>query len=165
MTIDLSFEIYNDRGDQVTVALSYYDTEAVRIFTSDPLTLTLVFYDITLVRTGGDSYVGKDILFAISDTLARFLGENPDAVLCFYCDSLTDVRKHHSGMTPQQYRSRLFSRMFERWMSTHGQMDFMNHVVAIEDDTDPRNWQYAHFICRREHRHAVMALDEMLMEK
>lgn len=38
--MDVSFEINNSEGDQIMVALSYYDSETVRIFTSDPLTLT-----------------------------------------------------------------------------------------------------------------------------
>lgn len=40
------------------VALSYYDAETVSVFSSDPLTLTLLFYDVTLVRKAGEGYVG-----------------------------------------------------------------------------------------------------------
>ncbi|MDE6716064.1 MAG: hypothetical protein K2J74_06245, partial [Muribaculaceae bacterium] len=69
------------------VALSYYDSENVQLFTNDPLTLSLIFYDVTLVRKSGDGYVGYKILFKISDILARFMEENDDAVLCFYCDA------------------------------------------------------------------------------
>ena len=48
--MDISFDIYNDKGDHLRVALSYYDMESVGVFTSDPLTLSLTFYDVTLIR-------------------------------------------------------------------------------------------------------------------
>lgn len=70
--MDLSFDIMNSEGDQIMVALSYYDYEAISIFTTDRSTLTLVFYDVTLVRKVGEGYVGYKVLFAISDILAKF---------------------------------------------------------------------------------------------
>lgn len=67
--MDISFDIQNDKGDQVRVALSYYDTESLQVFTNDPLTLTLVFYDVTLIRISGEGMVGVKILNAICDVL------------------------------------------------------------------------------------------------
>ena len=48
--MDITFDIQTDKGDQIMVALSYYDTETLQTFTHDPVTLTLTFYDVTLVR-------------------------------------------------------------------------------------------------------------------
>lgn len=67
--MDISFDIQNDKGDQVRVALSYYDTESLQVFTNDPLTLTLVFYDVTLIRISGEGMVGVKILNVICDVL------------------------------------------------------------------------------------------------
>ena len=147
------------------VALSYYDNETVSIFSTDPLTLTLVFYDVTLIRKAGERYVGNKMLLAISDILAKFMDENDDAVLCFYCDASTDVRRNHGSMLPQEYRSRLFSRMFELYVKSHGQSDYINHRVEIEDQDNPDNKQYAHFICRKAHEAAVVKMGQMLMQK
>lgn len=36
--MDLSFDIMNTEGDHIMVALSYYDYETVKVFSSDPLT-------------------------------------------------------------------------------------------------------------------------------
>lgn len=65
--MDISFDIHNDKGDQVRVALSYYDVESLQAFTNDPLILTLVFYDVTLVRVSGEETVGVRTLNAICD--------------------------------------------------------------------------------------------------
>lgn len=163
--MDLSFDIKNTEGDHIMVALSYYDYETVSIISSDPLTLTLVFYDVTLVRKAGDGYVGYKVLFAVSDALAKFMDENEDAVLCFYCDASTDVRRNHDEMLPQEYRSNLFSRMFEMYVKSHNKSGFINHRVEIEDPNDSGNRQYAHFICRKEHEQAVAAIGQTLMQK
>ncbi|MDE6468581.1 MAG: hypothetical protein K2L28_06755 [Muribaculaceae bacterium] len=160
--MDLSFDIKNTEGDHIMVALSYYDYETVKVFSSDPLTLTLVFYDVTLVRKAGEGYVGYNMLFAVSDALAKFMSENEDAVLCFYCDADTDVRRSHGNMLPQEYRSKLFSRMFEMYVKSHKTFGFINHRVEIEDSG---NRQYAHFICCKEHEHAVAAIGQILMRK
>lgn len=61
--MDLSFDIKNSEGDHIMVALSYYDYESIRIFSSDPLTLTLAFYDVTLIRKSGEGYVGYKGMF------------------------------------------------------------------------------------------------------
>ncbi len=163
--MDLSFDIKNTEGDQIMVALSYYDAETIRMFSTDPKTLTLIFYDVTLVRKKGDGYVGHKMLYAISDTLAKFLNENEDAVLCFYCDSGTDIKRSHSNLLPQEYRSALFSRMFEWYTKSHSISGFINHRVKIEDRERAENTQFAHFICRECHQDAVNAIGHLLMEK
>lgn len=163
--MDISFDIQNYKGDQVRVALSYYDAEALSYFTTNPSTLSLIFYDVTLLRMNGNGYVGYNILSAVSDTLARFMAENEDAVLCFYCDSATDVRRNHSNLSPQEYRSRLFSKMFDLYTSIHKDLDLINHQVKIEDSENYLKSQFAHFICKKSHESAVIEMGKLLMEK
>lgn len=152
-------------GDQIRVALSYYDSETVSVFTSDLLTQTLVFYDVTLVREAGEGYVEYKLLSAVSAALGRFLDENEDAVLCFYCDAQTEVKRSHSDIPPQEYRSRLFSIMFDKYIKSHSLSEYINHRVKIEDPIDPWNSQFAHFICRKEHEAAVAEIGKILMGK
>lgn len=163
--MDISFDIINSGGDRIRVALSYYDSESIRVFSSDPLTLTLVFYDVTLTRVEGNGYVGYKVLFAVSDTLANFMSENDDAVLCFYCDASTDVRRNHSDMLPQEYRSHLFSRMFEMYTRSHNITGLINHRVEVDDPNNERNRQFAHFICKKDYKEAVERLGQILMNK
>ena len=48
--MDISFDIDNRKGDRLRVALSFYDTESIRVFSSDPKSLSLKFYDVPLIR-------------------------------------------------------------------------------------------------------------------
>lgn len=147
------------------VALSYYDSTNVNAIYPDPSALALSFYDVTLVRKTGIGYVGYKMLFAVSDILARFMEENEDAVICFYCDAHTDVPRNHSELLPQEYRSKLFSRMFELYVHYNQKNDLVNHRIEIEDPDDDTNRQFAHFICRKEHEAIVEAMGRMLMQK
>ncbi len=160
--MDISFDIHNDKGDRVRVALSYYDTESLQAFTNDPLTLTLVFYDVTLVRISGENTVGVKTLKAICDVLFRFMKDNDTSVLCFYCDDLTDIARHHTELTSQEYRSRLFSRMFDMYVKANNVTDIVNYGIKIEDDGTHR---FAHFITPEKYLTAVKLLGNMIMEK
>ena len=160
--MDISFDIHNDKGDQVRVALSYYDTESLQAITDDPLTLTLVFYDITLIRVSGEGSIGLKTLNAISEVLYRFMNDNDTAVLCFYCDDLTDVARNHTELTPQEYRSRLFSRMFNMYIKSNDIKGIVNYGIKIEIDDTPR---FAHFITPEKYLNSVKLLEEILMEK
>ena len=83
------------------------------------------------------------VLKAISNVLFKFMKENYNAVLCFYCDDLTDVARHHNELTPQEYRSRLFSRMFDMYVKANNVTDIVNYGIKIENDGYPR---FVHFI-------------------
>lgn len=163
--MDLSFEIKNTEGDHIMVALSYYDADVVMAITPNPIALSLMFYDVTLRRESGGGYVGYKMLSTISDTLARFMNDNEDMILCFYCDATLDVKRHHDSMLPQEYRSRLFSRMFDMYVQSHHLIDLINICIKTEDSNNPQNKQFAHFICRKQHEPVVAQMGKILMEK
>lgn len=160
--MDITFDIHNGKGDQVRVALAYYGTEIMQVFTDDPLILTLEFYDVTLVRISGDKPVGIKTLKAICEILSRFMNENETAVLCFYCDDLTEVPRNHPELTPQEYRSRLFSRMFDMHVHNNSISGVINYVIKIEEDTKPR---FAHFITPEKYLPEVKLLEKLIREK
>ena len=160
--MDISFDIYYDKGDHIWVVLSYYDTEYLHAFTSDPLTQTLLFYDVTFVRISGNKMVGVKMLKAICDVLFRFMNDNETTVLCFYCDDLTDVSRHNRELTPQEYRSRLFSRMFDIYVHSNGITDIVNYGIKIESGDKPR---FAHFITPEKYLPAIKLLGNVIMEK
>lgn len=160
--MDISFDIQSTKGDHLRVALSYYDKESLQTFTEDPLVLTLVFYDVTLVRMSGNGIVGIKALKAVCDILYRFMKENETAVLCFYCDDLTDVARRHSYLTPQEYRSQLFSRMFDMHIRSNKNENLINYQVKLNSGGDTR---FAHFIAAEKHLSAVKLLAGLIMEK
>ena len=147
------------------VALSYYDYDIVSSFSCGQTVPILAFCDVALIRKSGDGYVGYKVLFAVSDTLAKFMNDNENVVLCFYCDANSDVRRNHNDIPPQEYRSQLFSRMFELYVKSRNLSDYINHRIEIEDSENCANRQFAHFICHKKYESVVTSIGQVLMQK
>lgn len=161
MNFDQSFEIENTKGDRIKVALSYYDAETLSIISSDPDVLTLVFYNVALNRESGDGHVGPAVLNAVSKFLGDFILDNEDAVLCFLCDSVNEVPVNRRNLKPHEFRSTLFSRMFDRYVKSRGIGNLVNRIFALSNDATI----VAHFFCRKEHLPAVVKVQESLLQK
>lgn len=90
------------------------------------------------------------------------MNDNDTAVLCFYCDDVNDVACHHTELTPQEYRSRLFSRMFDMYVKSNDTAGIVNYCIKMEAEGTPR---FAHFIAQEKYLSAVKLLGNNIMEK
>ncbi|MDE5791725.1 MAG: hypothetical protein K2H96_10920 [Muribaculaceae bacterium] len=162
--MDVSFDLYNTKGDHILVSLSNYDLTTIPAITDDARLQSLCFYDVSLVRKGGSGMVGYNILMRIASILADFLKENEGAVLCFYCDGVTELERHNKNIPPQQYRSMLFSKMFDLYIHKYRVEGIVNYPIVIAEK-DPWKSQYAHFICRENHLEIIHALRDILISK
>lgn len=162
--MDFSFDIENEKGDHILVALSNYDHTIISAVTDDPDALDLCFYDVSFVRKSGTGMVGYKVLMSIARILADFLQQQEAAVLCFYCDGVNVVYRHHMDVPPQQYRSQLFSRMFDMYVRKFHKDGVVNYPVVIVDE-NPWKSQFAHFICRDSHLEIIKRVREILMVK
>lgn len=162
--MDISFDLHNIKGDHILVSLSSYDLTSISAITDDERIHSLCFYDVSLVRKGGYGMVGYNILMRIASILADFLKENETAVLCFYCDGVTELERHNKKIPPQQYRSMLFSKMFDLYVHKYHEKEIVNYPIVIIDE-DPWKSQYAHFICRKIHLGMIHSLKDILISK
>lgn len=160
--MDISFEINSAKGDKIKVALSYYDNETIGYISESPSLRSATLYDVTLIRVSGTGIIDYNTLSIVSRTLANFLMDNEDAILCFYCDDLTEVLRHNRKVSPQEYRSNLFSKMFERYTKANKVSGFVNHVVKIVDKGTPR---FAHFISREGFEETISEIESLLVKK
>lgn len=110
--------------------------------------------DISLERVSGHNTTSPSILFDISNFIAGVLNDNPEIILFFYCDDLHNVERRDKSITPQKYRSQLFSRMFDHYTCSHDMNDVINTPLEFKTDRDI----YIHFISRREHLKYVDAI-------
>ena len=107
--------------------------------------------EIGLGRSKGNSTTSPLILNQINQTIADVFEAHPNAVICFFCDFINfipSMSKRRRDMTVQQYRSLLFSQMFERFTTHHHLDDIYNRVVTIEGVSEP---YYFHIIARKVH--------------
>lgn len=165
--MEFSFDIKNKEGDHIRIALSDYDEDNVRIFTTHPDILNLKFYNITLVRIDKKGeFIGLNILNRVSDILYKFLEENSNAVLTFYCDPKSDIRRRHNTLSPQGYRSRLFTQMYHYYFRSLENDSYYNYVIEITNELKERHHkEYIHFIFRKEFRILIESIGSLIKEK
>lgn len=101
---------------------------------------------------------GYQYLIEFSGIIKAYL-DNNDAVLYCYCDNKEiDRGKSKLNMSPQKYRSLLFSRMFDRI----GNVDYVNHTVQISDETYGDH--YIHLISKISNSEHIEAIENELVK-
>lgn len=118
--------------------------------------------EVTLYRMKGMHYTSLKTLTKITSVIANAFLENPNAILYFYCDDLTMLPSVKDAMTPQEYRSRLFSALFDRYVTKHNISDIFNFPIKINDvEGTP---MYIHLFARDCHRRYVEIIGKDLID-
>ena len=103
--------------------------------------------EIGLARVKGQNITGHHVLAQIEDCIAELMQSHPNVILSFFCDFIHFVPSN-KRIPVQEYRSRLFSAMFNRYISQHHLHDYCNHVVEVEGVSEPF---FFHVIYKKEH--------------
>lgn len=115
---------------------------------------------VDLRRLQGLNVTPPAMLSAIERVIAEFFLSHDDVIIFYYCDFLNPIpHTSKNAVPPQEYRSRLFDRMFQRYTRTHHLDEIRLSVIAIEgiDET-----YYFHLIYRDVHAHYAMAISQDL---
>lgn len=109
----------------------------------------IVVVGVDLRRVSGNNVTGHEVLAAIEATIAEFFAEHDNAILCYYCDFVNAIpHTSKNSMPPQEYRSRLFDKMFQRYIKQHAISDVRLSVIEING---PNEKYYFHVIYREAH--------------
>ena len=104
---------------------------------------------IELRRLVGRNVTGQEVLSAIESIIAEYFLSHEDSIICYYCDFINPIpRTKKNSMPPQQYRSLLFDRMFQRYTKLHSITDVRLSVVEINGINEK---YYFHVIYRESH--------------
>ena len=104
---------------------------------------------IELRRLAGTNATGQEVLAAIERTIADYFTEHKNSIICYYCDFINPIpHTSKNTMPPQEYRSRLFDKMFQRYCLQHGLTDVRLSVVEINGINEK---YYFHVIYREAH--------------
>lgn len=112
-----------------------------------PIGLDVEVVDIALSLASEIAIINNTgTLNKIASVIFNFLDDN-DVILYFYC-SKDDIiqRKTRQHISPQEYRSRLFSTMFDKITSKCKPGIFINKPVILRDETEGDH--YLHFIAK-----------------
>lgn len=155
----VTYPISSNEGDEYLILINSFEKS---IFPDSIIELlnNIEIVDITLERISGKHTTKPDILFEIANFIAGFLFDNENIILYFYCDDMHDIGRRNQSITPQKFRSDLFSTMFSRYALSHNVKHLIHTPLEIKSDRDI----YIHLISRDIHLPLVTAIKEILME-
>ena len=160
----VSFCIKAETGDEYLVSLlsgddAFFATNDVAFSLGDEIEIV----EIDLARVSGSNPTTAHTLSLISEGIARYFSMNEKAVLYYYCEDMADVPKssRKEDMWPQEYRSHLFSLMFQRYLLNHGIQDIIDVTIVIEQGTRPL---FMHLISRKEHSHYIERIKTYIID-
>lgn len=154
----VTYPIRAVNGDEYLVRIESFNRE---MLPDDVKALlgSIEILDISLERVSGNTPTSPNVLFDISNFIAGVLNDNPETILYFYCDDIHDVDRRNRSITPQKYRSQLFSRMFDHYTRSHDIDYIINTPLEFKKDKDV----YIHFISKQEHLKYVDAIKNTIL--
>lgn len=160
----ISFDVQNDFGDVFRVSLS--SGEDAYFATSDVIRdcdIDIEIVEIDLERIQGEHKADLRTLEIIADGIGRCFFQNTKAVLYYYCDEqeLPVVSARHTTVWPQEYRSQLFSKMFQRYTQKENTTDIIDLTVQIMQSERPI---FMHIIARECHRSYLEVLKNYIIQ-
>ena len=120
--------ITSTKGDEYRLRLSSsgsrFLSEEIRLKVSPSIDILT----IELERIKGQMPTGHAVLAQIEKIIADTFMQHSDSIICFICDFLSPIPATRKKIPAQQYRSLLFTKMFERYLSLHSIEDVMQSV-------------------------------------
>lgn len=123
-----------------------------------PKSLNIKIANVAITLVSGLGINNASTLFEISGIIKEYLNQN-DVVLYCYCDRKEISRGvKKMSMSPQEYRSLLYSRMFDR-KSDEG---FINKPIIIADEVYGDH--YIHLISTKPNEEEIFAIEKELLK-
>ena len=113
--------------------------------------------EIGLARVKGENITGHKVLHQIEECIADLMQRMPNVILSFFCDFIHLVPSHKKNMTVQEYRSRMFSVMFKRYVTQQQLFDVCDDEIKINGVTEPF---FFHVIYHKNHQHFAEMIAE-----
>ena len=143
------YTITSDYGDEYKLQ---FTTDRSGIIADDLLDyLTskgIIVVEIGLARVKGHHVTSHYVLAQIEECIADIMLRHQNVILSFFCDFI-HVVPSNKRIPVQEYRSRLFSAMFNRYVSQRHLHDYCNHVVQVEGVAESF---FFHVIYKKEHK-------------
>ncbi len=118
-------------------------------------------YQIVLDRIGGSNITDIKIIQEITNFIANVFVTN-DVIFYYVCDDLNEIPNTTHNIPSQEYRSRLFSKMFDRYIRQNN-LDGVTDTNVIIKDAIGKN-QYVHIISKDTHTKSVNYLVDFVLK-
>lgn len=134
------------------------------IFHGNPLEEEIEVYDLVLKQEKKKGEENYEVLSILGREVMNFLDSNP-GIIYFYCDH-GDIKKNHrnSQVSNQEFRSRLFSSLFERtklkYRKAGKEFQYIIRNIQIKD---PEGDHFISLIAKRDHHMYIQELGDQIL--
>ena len=120
--------------------------------------------ELIIERISGESTTGQDVLHDITGWIAEMFASNPNLIIYYSCDDITPIPSRNKNsdnkdMPVNEYRSRLFSHIFDTYMMSHQVSGVINTPIQLDNYENGIGYSlFFHFISRDIHSDIVEML-------
>lgn len=122
--------------------------------------------ELIIERISGDSTTGQEVLHDITGWVAELFASNPNLIIYYSCDDMTPIpsrnkNSDNKNMPVNEYRSRLFTHIFDSYMTSHQVSGVINTPIQLDNYENGIGYSlFFHFIAREIHSDIVELLKE-----
>lgn len=122
--------------------------------------------ELIIDRVQGDKTTEQDVLHDITGWVADMFASNPNLIIYYSCDDITPIpsRNTHSenkDLTVNEYRSRLFTRIFDTYISSHQVTGVTNTPIRLDNYENGVGYSiFIHLIARDKYADLVKMLKD-----
>lgn len=162
-----TFSITTRKGDEYRIMLIDADVSMLAKQVRDTLALNDIdISEIIIDRISGGESTAQEVLHAITGRIADLFADNANLILYYSCDDLNPIpsrntRGANKDLSVQEYRSKLFSHIFDSYMVSHQVSGFSNTPIIINGEGYV---QFMHLIAREKHFAIVNRIKEDVIE-
>ncbi|WP_314712332.1 hypothetical protein [Prevotella pallens] len=120
--------------------------------------------EIIIERTAGKQYTCYKVLYQIATWLASIFAQHQGLILYYLCDDMNSIPNRNTkgknkDLSPQEYRSRLFSKLFEGYKKSHQVVGISDYPIIIEGEGYKK---FIHLIARASHKKHVLNMSNYI---
>ena len=126
--------------------------------------------ELMIDRISGQSTTEQDVLHDITGWVADIFANNPNLIIYYSCDDMTPIPSRNANsdnrdLPVNEYRSRLFSHIFDTYMSSHQVSGVTNTPIRLDNYVDGVGYSiFIHLIARDIHSDVVDILKDNIKE-
>lgn len=161
--MNYSFSISTRKGDEYRIMLFDVDLSLLGETVKESIFKSGIdISEVMIERIQGGESTAQEVLHTISGRIADLFAENSNMILYYSCDDMNPIPSRNTkgankDMSVQEYRSTLFSHLFNSYMLSHQVSGITNTPIIIKGDGYT---QYMHLIARESHRSIVELVKE-----
>lgn len=165
--MNYSFSITTSNGDEYRIMLVDADVSMLAQQVRDILgEYKIDISEIIIDRIKGGESTAQEVLHSITGRIADLFADNGNLILYYSCDDMNPIPSRNmkganKDLSVQEYRSKLFSHIFDSYMVSHQVSGFSNTPIIINGE---RYVQYMHLIARIKHQSIVNRIQEDVIE-